>query len=67
MDAVNNNQWLVGKQHPLCPSCNCNHTNYKKSCVSLSEKHLYHLHQPSCHNLNQLSRFPIARKLSTSK
>ena len=56
MDAVNN-QWLVsGKQH-LCPSCNCNHTNYKKSCVSLSEKHLYHLHQPSCHNLNQMSSF----------
>lgn len=58
MDAVNN-QWLVsGKQH-ICPSCNCNHTstNYKKSCVSLSEKHLYHLHQPSCHNLNQLSSY----------
>lgn len=56
MDAVNN-QWLVsGKQH-ICPSCNCNHTNYKKSCVSLSEKHHYHLHQPSCHNLNQLSSY----------
>lgn len=57
MDAVNN-QWVVSsnKQH-ICPSCNCNHSNYKKSCVSLSEKHPYHLHQPSCHNLNQLSRY----------
>jgi len=58
MDAVNN-QWLVNnnnKQQHLCSSCNFNHPNYKKSCVSLSEKHPYHLHhQPSCHNLNQLS------------
>lgn len=60
MDAVNN-QWLISSKQHLCPSCNCNHPNYKKSCVSLTEKHLYHLqhpaHQPGCHNLNQMSSY----------
>lgn len=56
VDAVNN-QWLVNKPHHICPSCN-HSTNYKKSCVSLScDKHLYHVHQPSCQNLNQLSKY----------